>query len=77
MNDISLSSLKEGCAGTVTVMNNSGTMRRRLMDMGLIKGTKVVCLHISPGGDPAAFLIRGAVIALRRADTDMISVIPI
>lgn len=72
--NITLSSLREGCAGRVTAMNNSGSMRRRLMDMGLIEGTRVVCLHRSPGGDPAAFLIRGAVIALRSEDTGMIHV---
>ena len=47
---------------------SQGGMRRRLMDVGLIEHTEVECLGRSPGGDPAAYLIRGAVIALRRAD---------
>ncbi len=43
-------------------------MRRRLLDIGLIKNTRVECVEVSPAGDPKAFLIRGAVIALRRED---------
>ena len=45
-------------------------MRRRLQDIGLISGTRVECVGVSPLGDPAAYLIRGAVIALRREDSD-------
>lgn len=69
-----LSSLAEGTTATVRAMNNSGSMRRRLMDMGLIEGTRVICLHRSPAGDPTAYLIRGAVIALRSEDTGKIMV---
>lgn len=43
-------------------------MRRRLLDIGLIPGTRVTCTAVSPAGDPAAYLIRGAVIALRGRD---------
>jgi ferrous iron transport protein A len=75
MNNISaMSSLSEGSAATVTAMNSTGDMRRRLMDMGLIEGTRIICLHRSPSGDPIAYLIRGAVIALRREDTGKILV---
>ncbi len=69
-----LSSLAEGTTATVREMNSSGSMRRRLMDMGLIEGTRVICLHRSPAGDPTAYLIRGAVIALRSEDTGKIMV---
>lgn len=47
-------------------------MRRRLQDIGLIEGTKVKCLQKSPAGDPVAYLIRGAVIALRSEDSSNI-----
>lgn len=50
----------------------SGSMRRRLLDMGLIKNTEVECLLTSPFGDPKAFSIRGAVIALRSEDCKQI-----
>mgnify|MGYP004539085541 CR=1 FL=1 len=43
-------------------------MRKRLMDIGLIKGTEVECVGESPLGDPRAYLIRDAVIAIRRTD---------
>ena len=69
-----LSSLAEGTTATVRAMNSSGSMRRRLMDMGLIEGTRVICLHRSPAGETTAYLIRGAVIALRSEDTGKIMV---
>lgn len=75
MNHTTLACLPEGCAATVTQMTCRDNMRRRLMDMGLIEGTRVICLHRSPAGDPIAYLIRGAVIALRKSDTDNIKVI--
>ena len=52
-------------------------MGRRLRDMGLVRGTPVRCLQVSPLGDPVAYLIRGAVVALRRADSRMIRVEPL
>jgi ferrous iron transport protein A len=45
-------------------------MDRRLIDLGLVRGTRVTCVLKSPAGDPCAYLIRGALIALRRADAD-------
>lgn len=58
------------------VKNNlsTGSIRRRLQDIGLIEGTTVECLQKSPAGDPAAYLIRGAVIALRSEDSARILV---
>ena len=49
-------------------------MRRRLFDLGLIPGTQVTCTARSPAGDPAAYLIRGAVVALRGRDAGEIRV---
>lgn len=70
MNDIfTLSSLKVGQIATVKKLHSTGSMRRRLQDIGLIEGTRVECLQKSPAGDPIAFLIRGAVIALRNEDS--------
>ena len=53
---------------------HTGDMRRRLQDIGLIRGTSVECVGRSPLGDPAAFRIRGAVIALRDSDTALIGI---
>lgn len=68
MNTSTLADLSEGCRGTVTAVNSSGSMRRRLMDMGFIEGTEIKCLNRSPSGDPTAYFIRGTVIALRKND---------
>lgn len=43
-------------------------MRRRLLDIGLIPGTEVVCLGASPLGDPRVYLVRGKMIAIRSRD---------
>lgn len=75
IHEAKMCSLAKGCSGVVTAIYNTGSMRRRLMDMGLIEGTNVVCMNTASGGDPSAFLIRGAVIALRREDSEKISIL--
>lgn len=65
---ITLWDIRPGQSATVRALLSSGAMRRRLMDIGLVEGTKVQCVQSSPLGDPKAFLIRGAVIALRGVD---------
>lgn len=60
--------IQPGEKAVVRALLNQGGMRRRLLDLGLIENTEVECLGRSPGGDPAAYRIRGAVIALRAAD---------
>lgn len=67
-------SLREGQAARVTDIHIDGSMRRRLQDLGLIEGTHIQCLQKSPAGDPVAFLIRGAAIALRSEDAGGIEV---
>ena len=49
-------------------------IRRRLLDMGLTEGASVTCLYRSPFGDPTAYFIRGAVVALRQEDAENITV---
>ena len=51
-----------------------GAERRRMLDLGLIPGTEVGPDLRSPGGDPTGYLIRGAVIALRREQADQVQV---
>lgn len=69
-----LCDLHPGQCATVLGLQSVGGMRRRLLDIGLIVGTPVECLGRSPGGDPASYLIRGAVIAIRDADAADITV---
>lgn len=71
---LALNRLSEGRSAYVTEIQNEPSMRRRLADLGLIDGTKITCLYRSPAGDPTAYLIRGAVIALRRQDAARIQV---
>ena len=71
---LSLDALQVGQSARVERVEAGPAMRRRLMDLGLIPGTRVTCLGKSPAGDPAAYLIRGAVIALRGRDAGEIRV---
>lgn len=69
MNEIkSLNDLKPGQSAKIKELLSIGSIRRRLLDIGMIENTEVECLGRSPGGDPSAFLIRGAVIAIRSED---------
>ncbi|MBQ8787803.1 MAG: ferrous iron transport protein A [Oscillospiraceae bacterium] len=67
-----LSDMSEGATAKVAALLAEGGIRRRLRDIGLIEGTSIRCLNRGPSGDPAAYLIRGAVIALRREDSSKV-----
>ena len=60
--------LEKGQKCLIDKVTANTSLSRRLLDIGLIPDTVVECVAQSPGGDPKAFLIRGAVIALRRND---------
>lgn len=70
----SLSDLKIGEKGKILGIAKSlrGQQRRRLMDLGLVPGTEVEAEMISVSGDPVAYRIRGASVALRKNQTDKI-----
>ena len=72
-----LNHLPTGKKGTVSSLLSSGAQRRRFLDLGLTPGTVVEALHQSPAGDPVAYEIRGAVIALRREDAEKIRIRPL
>ncbi|MEE1003317.1 MAG: FeoA family protein [Acutalibacteraceae bacterium] len=63
-----LNDITPGQTAVIKELNINGSMRRRLLDIGLIDGTKIECIGKSVLGDPSAFLIRGAVIAIRSED---------
>ena len=71
---MNLSDIKPGRKARVTSLCVKGSIRRRLLDIGLIEGTEVECITIGPGGDPKAYLIRGAAIAIRKEDAEKILV---
>ena len=68
MNQKNLTHLHEGECAQVTELASHGSIKRRLQDLGLVEGTVVACIQKSPYGDPVAYGIRGAVIALREED---------
>lgn len=70
----SLSKIPLGVKCRVVNLTAKGAIRRRLLDLGLINGTEVVGISKSPSGDPIAYLIRGAIIALRSEDASKIIV---
>ncbi len=74
METIPLCDLQPGQCGIVCRLNTGEHLRRRLLDMGLTPGSPVTCLGRSPGGDPAAYLICRAVVAIRREDTSAVTV---
>ena len=66
---ISLKEMQPGQRAYVKKLLVSGSIRRRLLDIGLVEGTEIKCVGKSPAGDPSAFYIRGAVIAIRSEDS--------
>ena len=60
--------IRPGQKARVVKITAERSMHRRLLDIGLVEGTLVECLGESPPGDPRAYLIRGAVIAIRSRD---------
>jgi DtxR family Mn-dependent transcriptional regulator len=75
----SLSSLKTGEEAEVLGISRAcrGAQRRRLMDLGIVPGTVISMAMASAGGDPKAFNIRGAMIALREDQSDFIHIQPL
>ena len=74
---IPLSSLDIGQEGIVTYFDKNCQLLSRLLDLGLTEGTRVCCLLKSPSGDPKAYFIRGALIALRCEDASLVFVKPL
>ncbi len=71
-NIIGMNNLKKYQKGKVEEVLINGKIRNRLSDLGLIKGTYIQCLYKKHG--LSAYLIRGAVIALRNEDTALIKI---
>lgn len=72
-----MQTLKEiKCGQTVTVAKviGTGAIRRRIMDMGITKGTEIFVRKVAPLGDPVEVTVRGYELSLRKADADMIAV---
>lgn len=69
-----LRDVKVGGTAKVVRLHGEGAVKRRIMDMGITKGTEVYVRKVAPLGDPIEVTVRGYELSLRRADTDMIEV---
>ncbi len=65
---------KVGDTVTVVKLHGEGAVKRRLMDMGITKGTTVHIRKVAPLGDPIEVTVRGYELSLRKADAEMIEV---
>jgi len=71
---IPLNLLPIGRVGKVIRLDAKGATRRRMLDLGLVNNTEVEAITKSPSGDPTAYQIRGAVIALRSEEASRVFV---
>lgn len=70
----SLADLELGEAVTIDYVGGERAFRRRLMELGLVPGTRVELVAVAPLGDPLEFLVRGSSLSIRRADAAAVSV---
>jgi len=69
-----LDKLKITETALIDKVNITNSFRRRLLDLGFIKGSKITALYKSPSKNPTAYLIKGAVIAIRDEDAKKIKI---
>ena len=63
-----------GSTVTVVKVHGEGAIRRRIMDMGITKGTQIYVRKVAPLGDPIEITVRGYELSIRKADAEMIEV---
>lgn len=72
-----MKTLKQAAIGStvkVVKLHGEGAVKRRIMDMGITRGTEVYVRKVAPLGDPVEVTVRGYELSLRKADTQMIEV---
>lgn len=69
-----LKDVKIGQTVIVKKITGQGLVKRRIMDMGITKGTEVYVRKVAPLGDPIELTIRGYELSIRKADAEMIEV---
>ena len=69
-----LKDVKVGETATVARLHGEGPVKRRIMDMGITRGTQVYVRKVAPLGDPIEVTVRGYELSLRKADAAMIEV---
>lgn len=63
-----------GATVKVLKLHGEGAVKRRIMDMGITKGTEIYVHKVAPLGDPVELTVRGYELSLRKADAEMIEV---
>lgn len=71
---ISLKDLKPNEEAVIKSIGGKGAVRRRLMDMGITPGAKVVMRKVAPLGDPVELNVRGYELSIRKAEADQVTV---
>lgn len=69
-----LREVKPGEKATVTSLTATGALRRRIMDMGITKGTAISVRKIAPLGDPIEITVRGYELSIRKSEAEHIEV---
>ena len=69
-----LKDTKPGETVTIVKLHGEGAVKRRIMDMGLTKGTKVYVRKVAPLGDPMELTVRNYELSVRKADAEMVEV---
>ena len=69
-----LKDVKIGETVVIDKLNGEGALKRRIMDMGLTKGTQVYVRKVAPLGDPMELTGRGYELSVRKADAELIEV---
>lgn len=72
-----MKTLREAAIGStvkVVKLHGEGAVKRRIMDMGIIKGVEITVRKVAPLGDPVEITVRGYELSLRKADAEMIEV---
>ncbi|MBE5770099.1 MAG: ferrous iron transport protein A [Clostridia bacterium] len=70
-----LKDVKVGKTVVIAKVHGEGALRRRIMDMGLTKGTEIYVRKVAPLGDPMELNVRGYELSVRKADAEMIEVL--
>lgn len=74
MNQCSLDKLPLNKNGYIINLKSDGTLRRRMLDLGLVKDTLIKPVFVSPSGNPRAYQVRGSIIAIRKKDAKLINI---
>ena len=69
-----LKELKVGQTAKVVKLHGEGAIKRRIMDMGITKGTEVFVRKVAPLGDPFELTVRGYELSLRKSDAELIEI---